>query len=134
MVISGQVGRNVMGTLAFQECPAVDITKPVTKFSYCLESVEEVPYIMDLAYKLANSKKKGSVHIDLPKCVANDTFNNNPSSNIGKFISSFDNKIYNNKYKTINDKSNIYKISKIINSSESPILYVGQVLMDYLIK
>ena len=112
MVISGQVGRNVMGTLAFQECPAIDITKPVTKFSYCLESVEEVPYIMDLAYKLANSKKKVSVHIDLPKCVANDIFNNNPLPNISKFISSFDNKIYNTKYKTINDESNVTKFLK----------------------
>ena len=58
MVISGQVAKKSMGTLAFQECPAVDITKPVTKFSYCIENIEELPFIMDIAYKIANYKKK----------------------------------------------------------------------------
>ena len=76
MVISGQVSRSVMGSLAFQECPAVEITKPVTKFSHCIETIEELPYIMDLAYNIANDKKKGSVHIDLPKCIANEIFMN----------------------------------------------------------
>ena len=40
MVISGQVSLNAMGSLAFQECPAVEITKPVTKFSYCIKHIE----------------------------------------------------------------------------------------------
>ena len=48
--------------------------KPVTKFSYCINSVEEIPQIMDIAYYFANNNKKGSVHIDLPKCVADNTF------------------------------------------------------------
>ena len=39
VVISGQVPKRVMGSLAFQECPAVDITKPITKWSYCIESI-----------------------------------------------------------------------------------------------
>ena len=69
MVISGQVNTNVMGTLAFQECPAIEITKPVTKYSYCIKNIEEVPYIMDKAYKIANDGKKGAVHIDLPKNI-----------------------------------------------------------------
>ena len=31
VVLTGQVGRNVMGTNAFQEAPAVQVSKPVTK-------------------------------------------------------------------------------------------------------
>ena len=143
MVISGQVSRNVMNSLAFQECPAVDITKSVTKFSYCIESVEEVPYIMDLAYKIANNKKKGAVHIDLPKCVANNIFNDNIIDN--KYYNALmDDNMYNtekinglyklnNEYNKINkkykdsyDSKYLYNIANIINSSEKPILYLGQ--------
>ena len=160
MVISGQVSRNVMNSLAFQECPAVDITKPVTKFSYCLESVEEVPYVMDLAYHLANDKKKGCVHIDLPKCIATDIFTNKFDTNkfdtnnfdtnnfdtnkfdtnkfdtnkfdTNKFdTNKFDtNKFDTNKdiikYKNTKDKDYLLEISKVINKSEKPILYLGQ--------
>ena len=125
MVISGQVSRKVMGSLAFQECPAVDITKPVTKFSYCIESVEEVPYVMDLAYNIANNKKKGSVHIDLPKCVANDIYSDN--LDINKY-----NNLYINykrkkiKYFNSNNEKYLKKIADVLNKSEKPILYLGQ--------
>ena len=74
MVISGLLSQNVKEKTAFQKYPAVCITKPVTKFSYCINSVEEIPKIMDIAYYFANNNKKGSVHIDLPKCVADNTF------------------------------------------------------------
>ena len=155
MVISGQVSREVMGTLAFQECPAVDITRPVTKFSYCIETVDEIPYIMDHAYFIANDKKKGSVHIDLPKCVATNIFTNNFDKKIYEL-----NKIKNNKenkenkknkknkenkenkkYKDTKDKDYLLEISNIINKSEKPILVIGQganglsdKLMDFIEK
>ena len=34
ILFSGQVSTNTMGTNAFQECPATDITKSVTKWNY----------------------------------------------------------------------------------------------------
>ena len=40
MVISGQVGTNAMGTNAFQECDAINISKPTTQFSYCVKDIE----------------------------------------------------------------------------------------------
>tara|TARA_B110000037_G_scaffold221536_1_gene292876 strand:+ start:1754 stop:3544 length:1791 start_codon:yes stop_codon:yes gene_type:complete len=137
MVISGQVSRNVMGTLAFQECPAIDITKPVTKFSHCINSVEEIPQIMDIAYYLANNNKKGTVHIDLPKCVANDIFKGtlckkSHKNNILKYTDLIkSSKLKYNKYptelyKSSNDKKYIKEISEKINNSNKPILYLGQ--------
>lgn len=152
MVISGQVGRNAMGTLAFQECPAVEITKPVTKFSYCLESVEEIPYIMDYANFIANDKKKGSVHIDFPKCIAMNIFENkfnekewekkrimDYAKEQGELFLKFNKNLTDNlyyfknknikkskKYKNISDKNYILNISKVINESKKPILYIGQ--------
>ena len=77
IVLSGQVGLKAIGTNAFQEAPSVDITKNITKWSYCVQSVNELPSVLDYAFYIANYKKKGAVHIDLPKCVLNDIFMKN---------------------------------------------------------
>ena len=69
IVLSGQVPLSVMGTCGFQESPAVEISKPITKWSYCIENIDEIPYIIDKAFNIATTGKKGSVHIDFPKCV-----------------------------------------------------------------
>ena len=37
IVLSGQVPLNVMGTQAFQEAPAIELTKSFTKWSYCVK-------------------------------------------------------------------------------------------------
>jgi len=74
IVISGQVALKHMGTNAFQECPSVDITTPITKWSYCVKSVFDIPKVMDKAFKIANEGKPGPVHIDLPKCVSTTIF------------------------------------------------------------
>ena len=71
VVFSGQVPLSAMGTLAFQECPAVDITKPCTKWSYCASDGDDLFELTNEAFRVANSGKKGAVHIDLPKCILN---------------------------------------------------------------
>ena len=60
LCISGQVPLAAMGSSAFQECPATDITKSVTKWNYCLQSTEEIPYVIDHAMWLAQHGKKGN--------------------------------------------------------------------------
>ncbi|KAL9188675.1 hypothetical protein ACHAXT_007053 [Thalassiosira profunda] len=52
---------------AFQSCPAVDIMKPCTKWSYQIKSAAEVPFVMDYAFFLARHGRPGPVFIDLPK-------------------------------------------------------------------
>lgn len=52
---------------AFQSCPAVDIMKPVTKWSYQIKSAAEVPFAMDYAFFLARNGRPGPVFLDLPK-------------------------------------------------------------------
>ena len=59
MVISGQVPTESIGSLAFQECPAVELSKNVTKFSYQFKSVEDIPSMLDKAYYLAMNGKRG---------------------------------------------------------------------------
>ncbi len=132
VVISGQVPKIAMNTNAFQECPAVDITKPITKWSYCIDTIDEIEEVIDKAFFIANDKKKGVVHLDIPKCVLaaknseiqkkinDNTFNDN--SNIIKDSSYV---------KDIEFINKIKKISKIINQSKKPIFYIGQGCNNY---
>jgi acetolactate synthase-1/2/3 large subunit len=52
---------------AFQSCPAVDIMKPCTKWSYQIKSAAEVPFAMDYAFYIARHGRPGPVFLDLPK-------------------------------------------------------------------
>lgn len=114
IVLSGQVGKAAIGTNAFQEAPSVELTKPITKWSYCVKDVNELESVMDYAFYIANDKKKGAVHIDLPKCVLNDFFQSEKKINIEK-----------EKPKTLNYLK-LKKVADIINCSNNPILYIGQ--------
>ena len=117
VVFSGQVPLSAMGTNAFQECPAVSITKSITKWSYCVKDVNELPYIVDQAFKIANDGKKGAVHIDLPKCVISSEFKKLEYNPIDyKF----------NKINNIFIVNEIEEICDLINKSEKPVFYLGQ--------
>ena len=114
ILLSGNVALKNMGTNAFQEAPSVEITKPVTKWSYCIKDPDEVNDVMYEAFKIANTGKKGSVHIDIPKCIL--------ISNTDQF-----------KEKEILEENidiemsiSLQKISNIILRADKPILYVGQ--------
>jgi acetolactate synthase-1/2/3 large subunit len=52
---------------AFQSCPAVDIMKPCSKWSYQIKSAAEVPFAMDYAFYVARNGRPGPVFLDLPK-------------------------------------------------------------------
>ena len=114
IVLSGQVGKEAIGTNAFQEAPSVELTKPITKWSYCVKDVNELDSVMEYAFYIANDKKKGAVHIDLPKCVLNDFFQSEKKIHIEK-----------EKPKTLNYLK-LKKVAAIINCSNKPILYIGQ--------
>ena len=119
VVITGQVALKNMGTNAFQEAPAVAITKPCTKWSVCVTDIKDLPSIMDKAFDIANSGKKGVVHIDLPKCISVDTLDMDLLTDTKPiFKHTIADKIL--------QKSLINKIADVINKSEKPILYIGQ--------
>jgi acetolactate synthase-1/2/3 large subunit len=117
IVFSGQVPRSAMGTLAFQEAPSVDITKPITKWSYCLDNIDEISEVIDKAFYIANDGKKGVVHIDVPKDISAGT--------IVIENSKLKNTFYHQQKQLINDDK-MNKIADIINNAEKPVLYVGQ--------
>jgi acetolactate synthase-1/2/3 large subunit len=123
ILFSGNVPLSAVGTNAFQECPSTDITKPVTKWSYCVQDVQELPDVVDEAFRVSLDGKPGSVHIDLPKCITMSKYNGNNNKRY-----KFDNKV--TKEKRMNMEESHF-ISEIINNAKSPVLLIGQGCNNY---
>ncbi|OEH91939.1 biosynthetic-type acetolactate synthase large subunit, partial [Bacillus solimangrovi] len=70
VVFTGQVPTNVIGTDAFQEADVMGITMPITKHSYQVRDVKELPRVIKEAFHIASTGRPGPVLIDLPKDVA----------------------------------------------------------------
>jgi acetolactate synthase-1/2/3 large subunit len=79
VVITGQVGTSDMrGDLpvkqrGFQEVDTIDLMKPITKASFLVKDLRELPEVMDKAFFLAGSGRQGPVVIDLPMNVQRGT-------------------------------------------------------------
>lgn len=67
LCISGQVATAAIGTDAFQECDAIGISRPVTKWNAQIRRTEDVPALAAKAYTLASSGRPGPVLLDFPK-------------------------------------------------------------------
>ena len=52
--------------IGFQETDIVNMSKPITKFSYKLKSADEIKYILEKAYYIATSGRPGPVLLDIP--------------------------------------------------------------------
>lgn len=70
VVITGNVFSSLIGTDAFQEADITGITMPITKHSYLVRDVEDLPRIIHEAFHIANTGRKGPVLIDIPKDVS----------------------------------------------------------------
>jgi len=69
VVFTGQVARSLIGRDSFQEADITGITSPITKYSYLLKRVEDLPQVVRAAFHLAATGRPGPVLIDLPKDV-----------------------------------------------------------------
>jgi acetolactate synthase I/II/III large subunit len=70
VVLCGQAA-TVAPLDAFQSSPAVDLTRPCTKWSYQIQSAAELPMVLDYAFFLARQGRPGPVFVDLPKDLQN---------------------------------------------------------------
>ena len=67
--ISGQVSSALIGTDAFQECDAVGLTRPATKWNRQIRHIDDVIPTLEKAFALATSGRPGPVVIDFPKDI-----------------------------------------------------------------
>ena len=130
VVFSGQVSLSAVGSNAFQEAPAVELSKNVTKWSYQVKTSEELESVIDKAFEIALEGKKGAVHIDIPKCVASASINKYQYEQMLK-MNLYKENIYKNydRWAKKNIKENkvfLNHVIDIINKCEKPIIYLGQ--------
>jgi acetolactate synthase-1/2/3 large subunit len=69
LCISGQVATGVIGTQAFQECDALGMSRPVTKWNRQLARADDVAAVVRRAVEVALSGRPGPVLLDVPKDV-----------------------------------------------------------------
>ena len=74
VVFTGQVSTALIGTDAFQEADIMGITTPITKHNYQVQDVQDIPRIVQEAFHIANTGRKGPVVVDFPKNIATQLF------------------------------------------------------------
>jgi acetolactate synthase-1/2/3 large subunit len=124
VVFSGQVPTSAMGTDAFQECPATEITRPCTKWNYVCLDFNQLPWAISEAFRIAVSGRPGPCHIDLPKDIVSmraqvpaAIFRSAPQESYADAPPML-------------DTASIKKAVELINKAKRPILYVGQGASD----
>tara|TARA_B110000208_G_C11786162_1_gene435695 strand:- start:1297 stop:3075 length:1779 start_codon:yes stop_codon:yes gene_type:complete len=120
LALTGQVPTNALGTDAFQESPAIEITKPVTKWNYQIKNVNEIEWAIDKAIYIANDGRKGPVHLDLCKDIMSETITDINSFKKFKFTEKI-NKL---------DIKNLEKVLYLINIAKKPVIIAGQGTLD----
>jgi acetolactate synthase-1/2/3 large subunit len=78
VIITGQVGRAMIGTDAFQETDIYGITLPIVKHSYVVRDPRYMATIVAEAFHIASSGRPGPVLIDIPKDVGLEEFEYEP--------------------------------------------------------
>ncbi|CAM3668058.1 biosynthetic-type acetolactate synthase large subunit [Marinicrinis lubricantis] len=116
VVITGNVATSVIGTDAFQEADITGITMPITKHSYLVRKVEDLPRIIHEAFHIANTGRKGPVLVDIPKDV---------SAQVTEFYYPTETNIrgYN---PTVNpNRLQVERLLEAIEQSERPVILAG---------
>lgn len=115
--ITGQVPSHLLGSDAFQETDIIGISTPVTKWSYQITHVEEIPEIIAKAFYIARSGRPGPVLVDITKDAQFGTsdFSYNPCTKIRS-------------YKPIpeTEESDLKQAAKMINAAKNPLIVWGQ--------
>lgn len=122
IVFTGQVPTHAIGSDAFQECPATELTRPCTKWNYQLKDANEIDYIVDKAFYIATFGRPGPVHIDLPKDIMLSIVNENSiNSDSYKFIDRI----------TDHDITQINSFCNLLENSERPVIIAGHGCINY---
>lgn len=116
VVITGQVGKSLLGTDAFQEIDLVGITQPITKWSYQIRDEKEIPWAVARAFYIAKSGRPGPVVLDFAKNAQAAKFDYEPAT--CNFIRSY---LPNHPL----DQDAVKAAAQLINQAKKPLALVG---------
>lgn len=114
--ITGQVATHLIGNDAFQEADVLGCTRPITKHSYLVKKVEDLPRIIKEAFYIASTGRPGPVLVDLPVDVTRATMDFEYPSKVS--IRGYNPPV-------AGEPENIELAAELIAKSKRPVLYVG---------
>lgn len=116
VAITGQVGRGLIGTDAFQEADISGITMPITKHNFLVRNGDEIPQALAEAFHIAATGRPGAVLVDIPKDILQGqcTFSWPPQLDLPGY-----------KPNTKPHNRQIREAAKLIAAARKPVLYVG---------
>ena len=116
VAITGQVGRQLIGTDAFQEADISGVTMPITKHNYLVRDGDDIPRVIAEAFHIAASGRPGVVLVDIPKDILQGpcTFSWPPTMDLPGY-----------KPNTKPHNRQIREAAKLIAAARRPVLYVG---------
>lgn len=116
VAITGQVGRGLIGTDAFQEADISGITMPITKHNFLVRNGDDIPRALAEAFHIASTGRPGAVLVDIPKDIlqAQCTFSWPPQIDLPGY-----------KPNTKPHNRQIREAAKLIAAARKPVLYVG---------
>nr|WP_244917570.1 acetolactate synthase large subunit [Mycobacterium shimoidei] len=116
VAITGQVGRSLIGTDAFQEADISGVTMPITKHNFLVRSGDEIPRVLAEAFHIAATGRPGAVLVDIPKDILQGecTFAWPPRMHLPGY-----------KPNTKPHNRQVRAAAKLIAASRKPVLYVG---------
>ncbi|MGY4710097.1 acetolactate synthase large subunit [Mycolicibacterium sp. CBM1] len=116
VAITGQVGRSLIGTDAFQEADISGITMPITKHNFLVRNGDDIARVIAEAFHIASTGRPGAVLVDIPKDIlqAQCTFAWPPQIDLPGY-----------KPNTKPHSRQVREAAKLIAEARKPVLYVG---------
>ena len=114
--ITGQVARPAIGSDAFQEADVTGISIPITKHSYLVMDVDDLPRVMSEAFHLASTGRPGPVHVDIPKDVFLETTTETAPDQVN---------LRGYRPSKVGNARMVRKAAEVINAAERPIIMAG---------
>ncbi|MEW5783635.1 MAG: biosynthetic-type acetolactate synthase large subunit [Bacillota bacterium] len=116
VLITGQVATRFIGTDSFQEADITGITLPITKHSYLVNNIEELPSVLSEAFYIASTGRCGPVLVDIPK----DLFEQE-----GRFSYSQKREIPGYRPTYTGHSGQVNRAVKAIKQSRKPVIFAG---------
>ena len=117
VLVTGQVGSELLGTDAFQETNFVGITQAVTKWNCQVKRTEDIPAAMAKAFFVARSGRPGPVVVDITKDAQCGTapFHYEKIASIRSYVPVPE-----------PDPARIEEAARLIDEAQRPLVMVGQ--------
>ncbi|MBB2953874.1 MULTISPECIES: biosynthetic-type acetolactate synthase large subunit [Sphingobacterium] len=116
--VTGQVFASLLGTDAFQETDVINITAPVTKWSYQVTEASEIPMALAKAFHIASTGRPGPVLIDITKNAQMELFDYQGYEKCTHIRSYRPSPIVRKEY--------VQEAAALINSAQKPFILFGQ--------